>query len=97
MPSPGSLDAPSLFWSPLAEHGAHHLRIRTGARGLVNSLPSVCLKSLRLAPPRQAAPGQVGVGGEPPLEFAAQQTFPGLGQEDTAKCGLMASHCSLHY
>lgn len=58
---------------------AHHTGVHTGVRRLVNSLPSVCLKSLRLAPLREAALGQVGVGagGALPLKFTPQQTFPG--------------------
>lgn len=82
-----SQDARSLLWPPLALHVWIHARTALGSGDwLAPFQVGFPRQSLRLAPLRDTAPGQVGVSSELSLKFAPQQTFPGLGWEDTAKC-----------
>lgn len=86
-----SLDAPSLFWSPLALHVWIQRPITLGAGGwLTHFQVAFPPPSLSLAPLRDPDLGQEGVGGELSLRFSPQQTFPWLAREDTAKHALMA-------
>ena len=96
---PGRRPLPGACWLPLTLHiwiGRPGTGVYRGVGGLI----SLLLSGIPPPPPHSGSPrgselGRGGVGAEAPLKFASQQTSPW--QEDTAKCGLMASCCSLHY
>lgn len=76
MPSPGSLDASSLFRSPLAEHGATTSGSTLGPRVWLIHFQVFGPKSLRLAP-GEAAPGQEGEGVSRPWGSLLSKHFQG--------------------